>query len=560
MKFFSRLVPSICRQAAASFLERSRASRRPAERKSLALLVALAAGNLLTAPSPARAQDTAAAAPFYTFAAASEEVDGYSPSGGLVKGPDGNFYGASYTANGYGQVYRLTPAGQFSVVYQFQGGDDGKNPYDLIVGSDGNFYGAAAGGPSNDGLLFRLTAGGAFTVLHDFNSAVDGSGPSGLVLASDGTFFGTTSSGGPVSGGTGTLYQITPAGKVTVLHTFTQDGDGLHPGTLIAGNDGSYYGTTSGFTPVDDDPFDPAIPATLFRVTLTGTFTTLSTFPILSGVLGPNSLLQASDGSFYGTTSGSSYVHLYAVGTVFRLTAAGDFTTLHQFNTTDGFGPVGLTQASDGNFYGVTTSGGFNSSPTSPTSTATDGTAFQITPAGVFTSLYSFTGGADGSFPDGPLLEVGDGIFYGVASTGGDGVGGTVYAGDGVVYQLTLIRHPDFFAGQAPLADDVYYLAFANGNYFGYYAFLSDPDYLYHFDLGYEYVIDANDGQGDIYLYDFASNGFFYTGPDFPFPYLYDFNLKSVVYYFPDPNDAGHYNIYGKRYFYDFATDQIVAK
>ena len=117
-----------------------------------------------------------------------------------------------------------------------------------------------------------------------------------------------------------------------------------------------------------------------------------------------------------------------------------------------------------------------------------------------------------------------------------------------------------FFAGAASLGKGVYYLGFPNGNYFGYYAYLSDPNYLYHFDMGYEYVFNANDGHSGVYLYDFKSNGFFYTSPSFPFPYLYDFNRNSVVYYYPDPNNAGHYNTDGVRYFYDTKTGKTFSK
>ena len=125
----------------------------------------------------------------------------------------------------------------------------------------------------------------------------------------------------------------------------------------------------------------------------------------------------------------------------------------------------------------------------------------------------------------------------------------------------TMAGHPDFFDGEVALSNGVYYLAFpANGNVFGYYAFLSDPNYIYHFDLGYEYVFDAKDGHGGVYLYDFASSTFFYTSPAFPFPYLYDFRLNSVLYYFPDPANPGRYNTNGVRYFYNFATGQIITK
>ncbi len=118
-----------------------------------------------------------------------------------------------------------------------------------------------------------------------------------------------------------------------------------------------------------------------------------------------------------------------------------------------------------------------------------------------------------------------------------------------------------FFDGAVALSQGVYYLAFsANGNVFGYYSFLTDPHYIYHFDLGYEYVFDAADGKAGVYLYDFKSQHFFYTSPGFPFPYLYDFSLNAVLYYYPDPNNPGRYNTNGVRYFYNFATSQIITE
>ena len=130
----------------------------------------------------------------------------------------------------------------------------------------------------------------------------------------------------------------------------------------------------------------------------------------------------------------------------------------------------------------------------------------------------------------------------------------------GNVFRYDDLVLPTFFTGQAALGNGVYYLSFSNGHYFGYYSYLGDPHYVYHFDLGYEYVFDANDGKAGVYLYDFKSNDFFYTSPGFPFPYLYDFGLKSVVYYYPDPSHAGHYNTNGYRFFYVFNTGKIIVK
>jgi hypothetical protein len=120
-----------------------------------------------------------------------------------------------------------------------------------------------------------------------------------------------------------------------------------------------------------------------------------------------------------------------------------------------------------------------------------------------------------------------------------------------------LIGHPAFFTGETMLGGGWYYLQFPNGTPFGYYSYLTDPRWIYHFDMGYEYWFDANDAQNGIYFYDFAFTHFFYTSPSFPFPYLYDFTLNTVLYYYPDPNNPGHYTT-NPRYFYNFATGQII--
>ena len=88
---------------------------------------------------------------------------------------------------------------------------------------------------------------------------------------------------------------------------------------------------------------------------------------------------------------------------------------------------------------------------------------------------------------------------------------------------------------------------------------MSDPRYIFHFDLGYEYLFDAADGKNGIYLYDFASGSFFYTSPSFPFPYLYDFSLNATLYYYPQEGNPGRYTS-NPRYFFNFKTGQIITK
>jgi hypothetical protein len=120
-----------------------------------------------------------------------------------------------------------------------------------------------------------------------------------------------------------------------------------------------------------------------------------------------------------------------------------------------------------------------------------------------------------------------------------------------------LIGHPAFFTGETALGGGWYYLQFANGTPFGYYTYLPDPNFIYHIDLGFEYLFDANDANHAIYFYDFASSSFFYTSPS-TFPYLYDFSLNAWLYYLPDASNPGRYS-HNPRWFFNFATGQWIT-
>ncbi len=378
---------------------------------------------------------------------------------------------------------------------------------------------------------------GTVTSLYDFTGGSDGSEPGGLVQGSDGNFYGTTAG---ETNNAGTVFRLTPAGALSTLHTFTGGSDGGYPSSLIQGSDGNFYGTASvsGST--------GTIGGTVFRFSAAGELTTLHYLGGDNG-FGPGGLVQSSDGNFYGVTYESSGDYR---GTVFRVTPAGEFTTLHRFIGGDGYSPnSSLVQGSDGNFYGTTLYGG----PTYQSNGQQgSGILYQITPAGQLSIIYAFDNDEDVGGPS-RLIQGSDGSFYG-ATLFSDSLA------NGTIFKLTINPPPVFFAGAVALSDGVYYLAFSNGNYFGYYSYLSDAHYIYHQDLGYEYVFDAGDGQGGVYLYDFESGGFFYTSPSYPFPYLYDFGSNSVLYYFPDPDHAGRYNTGGVRYFYSFGAGQVISK
>ena len=146
--------------------------------------------------------------------------------------------------------------------------------------------------------------------------------------------------------------------------------------------------------------------------------TTLHSFHVFASGAYPHAeLVQGIDDNFYGTTSGGG---TNDAGTVFRINTNGALTTLYSFTGGgDGSQPAaGLVQGGDGTFYGTTSGGGTNGG---------QGTVFKISTNGALTSLYSFTGGGDGSQPAAGLVQGSNGDFYGTSSTGGATGYGTVF-------------------------------------------------------------------------------------------------------------------------------------
>jgi uncharacterized repeat protein (TIGR03803 family) len=283
---------------------------------------------------------------------------------GLTIGTDGNFYGVSY--GGYGSVFKMTPGGTFTTLHTFGPTPSGNYPNALIQAGDGNFYGTTAeGGSSGGGTLFRITPSGALITLYNFCSqsgCADGGGPGALILGADGDLYGVTGEGGrgPCSNGCGTIFKITTAGSLTTLHSFNST-DGADPAGLFQSTDGDFYGTTSSGG-VSNSNCDSGTCGTVFKMTPTGTLTTLHSFNYTDGANPGWAPIQASDGSFYGTTlrGGSCTTYAYGCGTIFKITSTGALTALHEFVKTDGALPMGLVQHSNGILYGPTVSGGAN--------------------------------------------------------------------------------------------------------------------------------------------------------------------------------------------------------
>jgi len=344
----------------------------------------------------------------------------------LLLHSDGNIYGTTMQggSNRLGSVFKLTPAGTLTTLFSCTS-STGSSPASLIKGSDGDLYGTCQFLGSNSGTVFKVTTSGTETTLVTFTGTTGsfpGTGPTGgLTEGSDGLIYGTTSSGG-TGGGAGTIFSVGTSGAFTPLGSLTGTG-GANPGSspftrLVEGADGSFYGTTSVGGATSN--------GTVFKIAAPGVFTPLVSFTGTSGAApgwNPNTnLLLASDGNFYGTTviGGAG-----SLGTIYRIAPDGAFTSLLSFTGTGGVNPgsgpsTNLIQGSDGNFYGTTTGGG----------SGNFGTVFKVTPAGVFTSLVSFTGTgglAPGSLPHGTLVQGADGFFYGTTTGGGTYGVGTVF-------------------------------------------------------------------------------------------------------------------------------------
>jgi len=283
-------------------------------------------------------------------------------------------------ANGRGTIFEITRAGQLTTLYSFcpqAKCPDGAYPFGgLVQATNGNFYGTTEDyGANGGGTVFEITGAGSLTTLYSFcaqTNCTDGAGPlAGLVQSTDGNFYGTTVGGGAHNDGT--VFQITAAGKLTTLYSFCSQPnctDGNQPfGGLVQGTHGNFYGTTEQGGDVTD-----CVPngcGTVFKISPTGALITLHSFVGADGGFPQAGVLKATDGNVYGTTTlgGAN-----GYGTIFQITKAGTLTTLYGFcsqtDCTDGENLYGngLLQATNGTFYGTTYGGGANG----------DGTVFSL--------------------------------------------------------------------------------------------------------------------------------------------------------------------------------------
>jgi uncharacterized repeat protein (TIGR03803 family) len=317
----------------------------------------------------------------------------------------------------------------FTLLHSFSG-TDGSNPYaGLTQATNGKLYGTTSAGGTGTfggGTVFDITTGATptLTSLYSFctlAACADGFDPrSPVIQATNGTFYGTTSGGGP-DDTPGSIFKMSATGSLTTLYTFCSISgctDGLSPlGGLIQALNGALYGTTTGGGAHGG--------GTVFDIkTSGGAVDTLYSFCSLSACTDGDSpqatLIQGSDNNLYGTTYDGGTFDYY--GTLFRISQTGTFDDFHNFDGTDGDEPIGgMFQAIDGNFYGTTQTDGANGY----------GTVYKITPAGVLTTIYNFcqvSGCTDGTFPEGGLVQSTDGKLYGTTFSGGAFGKGTIFS------------------------------------------------------------------------------------------------------------------------------------
>lgn len=372
--------------------------------------------------------------------------DGSEPCGDLIL-EGGLLYGlASYYGNDYGTIFKIKPDGtSFENLRSLNGTTDGDAPYGSLI-SDGTFlYGmTSAGGSSNLGTVLKIKFDGTeYTKLHDF--ATTGNSPHGSVI-SDGTFlYGMTTAGGIYN--SGTIFKVLPNGSsYSTLYDFYLDGSNPHgsllfDGTFLYGmttNDGANFGGTifkilpdgtgystlldfdgnNGYRPygslISDGTFLYGMTSQggndggqIFKIKPDGTgYVTLSIFDAPGAGAEPLGDLLLEGNMVYGMTKQGG---TNGLGTIFKLKADDGtaYTTLLDFNGTNGGNPRG-SLISDGTFlYGMTSDQGVAGGR---------GAIFKIKPDGTgFTQLLDFKTVTDASLPFGSLTY--DGTFlYGMTS------------------------------------------------------------------------------------------------------------------------------------------------
>jgi uncharacterized repeat protein (TIGR03803 family) len=308
-----------------------------------------------------------------------------------------------------------------SVRYSFANSPDGANPRFVtpVLDTTGNLYGTTNyGGAYGLGTVFELTPSGTETVLHSFDvNGMDGAYPEAGPVLYRGNLYGTTVEGGTynIDGTVFELKHTTKGWKEKILHSFGAAGDGSQPYCVLTVDTatGNLYGTTNAGGTYSY--------GTVFKLTPSGTETVLWSFG--NGTDGAHpvaGVVRDTAGNLYGTTE---YGGDYGYGTVFELTPSGTERVLWSFgNGTDGAHPLARLVIYKGNLYGTTVDGGIYG----------DGTVFEVTLSGTEKIRHTFDNNDIDGFHPHAGLTIYQGNFYGTTASGGG-----IASAAGTVFEMT---------------------------------------------------------------------------------------------------------------------------
>jgi uncharacterized repeat protein (TIGR03803 family) len=299
------------------------------------------------------------------------------------------------------------------VVYEFKSGNNGASPLAGLIEIGGTFYGTAYQGGGSGcggigcGTVFSMTKAGKVKVLHVFTGGSDGASPLGGLIDVNGTLYGTTTGGGAY--GDGTVFSVTTAGEETVVYSFMGGSDGRTPNGSLIDVGGTLYGAT--FLGGDANICDGGGCGTVFSVTPAGVEAVVYVFQGGSDASGADGSLINVNGTLYGTSQGGggSANCTMGCGTVFSVTPGGSEQVVYAFQGgSDGMEPnAGLIDV-NGTLYGTTFQGGYSGGQCF----GGCGIVFSVTPEGDEQMLYAFRGGStDGMWPDSSLISVGSKLY-----------------------------------------------------------------------------------------------------------------------------------------------------
>ncbi|MBV8798283.1 MAG: hypothetical protein JO208_00505 [Alphaproteobacteria bacterium] len=297
------------------------------------------------------------------------------------------------------------------------------------------------------------------TILHRFNGTDGTNSQTALTLGPDGRFYGTTLAAGQFN--RGTVFAIDPAtGAFTTLHHFASN-EGSDPyGQLLLASDGNFYGTTR----YGGDPNCPSGCGTIYRISPAGDYATLHVMTELEGTTLQGGLIEGPGGLLYGTATMGGDLNCHGVGascgTVYSFSPKTlQVTVLHKFNFSDGRWPYGrLVLASNGDLYGTTSSGAAGEA----------GTVYRLKANGKgFKNLVQFANTDAGCQPKAGLIQADNGSLYGMTEDCGNNNSGAIYSVSPRGELSTIHRfNPDGYArdGKNPTAE---LLQAPNGKLYG---------------------------------------------------------------------------------------------